>query len=91
MPASSGCRAAENCDLLGCSLHSHDGPVFGVRPAWMRPGITKFIRMTLEAAAMAVLGGLLTVLLTRARYSQGTTTVDNRMSSWHKVRGFCRS
>jgi hypothetical protein len=31
----------------------------------MRPGITKLIRMTLEAAAMATLAGLLTVLLTR--------------------------
>jgi hypothetical protein len=32
----------------------------------MRPGITKFIRMVLEAAAMAALAGLLTVLLTQA-------------------------
>jgi hypothetical protein len=32
----------------------------------MRPGMTKFIRMALEAAVMAVLAGLLTVLLTRA-------------------------
>jgi hypothetical protein len=32
----------------------------------MRPAITRFIRMALEAAAMAVLAGLLTMLLTRA-------------------------
>jgi hypothetical protein len=32
----------------------------------MRPVVSKFIRMALEAAAMAVLAGLLTVLLTRA-------------------------
>jgi hypothetical protein len=32
----------------------------------MLPVITKFIRMTLEAAVMAVLAGLLTLLLTRA-------------------------
>jgi hypothetical protein len=32
----------------------------------MPAGMTKFIRMVLEASAMAVLAGLLTVLLTRA-------------------------
>jgi hypothetical protein len=32
----------------------------------MRRVMTKFIRMALEAAAMAALTGLLTVLLTRA-------------------------
>jgi hypothetical protein len=32
----------------------------------MRAGMTKFVRMTLEAAVTAVLAGLLTVLLTRA-------------------------
>jgi hypothetical protein len=31
----------------------------------MLAGMTKFIRMALEAAAMAVLAGLVTVLLTR--------------------------
>jgi hypothetical protein len=31
----------------------------------MPAGVTKFVRMALEAAAMAVLAGLLTVLLTR--------------------------
>jgi hypothetical protein len=31
----------------------------------MLAGITKFVRMVLEAAVMAVLAGLLTLLLTR--------------------------
>jgi len=43
----------------------------------MRPVMTKFIRMALEAAAMAMLAGL-TVLLTRARYSWRIPTVDKR-------------
>jgi hypothetical protein len=34
---------------------------FGVRPALIRPAMTKFSRMALEAAAMAVLAGLLMV------------------------------
>jgi hypothetical protein len=32
----------------------------------MPAGVTKFVRTVLEAAVMAVLAGLLTVLLTRA-------------------------
>jgi hypothetical protein len=47
-------------------LHAHRGFGFGVRPALMRPGMTKLIRIALEVAVMAVLAGLLTVLLTRA-------------------------
>jgi hypothetical protein len=46
-----------------CADH---GLGFGVCPALMGPVITKFARMALEAAVMAVLAGLLTMLLTRA-------------------------
>jgi len=47
-------------------LRAHHGAEFGLRRRSLMRAGKKSIRMTLEAAVMAVLAGLLTVLLTRA-------------------------
>jgi hypothetical protein len=56
------CLPYRNVGRLG----AHDGFGFRARRALMPAGMTKFVRMILEAAVMAVLAGSLTLLLTRA-------------------------